>query len=73
MLYIFVAHSFKNIKPKIMKTLACADAGFTCDAVVTAGTEEEVLTIAAEHAQTVHGVSVTPEMAEQMRTLIKDE
>jgi predicted small metal-binding protein len=56
-----------------MKTLACADAGFTCDAVVTANTEEEVLTIAAEHAQTVHGVSVTPEMAEQIRTLIKEE
>ncbi|HZY37025.1 MAG TPA: DUF1059 domain-containing protein [Mucilaginibacter sp.] len=56
-----------------MKTLACADAGFTCDAVVTAETEEEVLTIAAEHAQAVHGVTVTPEMAEQIKTLIKDE
>ena len=55
-----------------MKTLACADAGFTCDAVVTAGTEEEVLTIAAEHAQAVHGVTVTAEMAEQIKTLIKD-
>jgi predicted small metal-binding protein len=55
-----------------MKTLACADAGFTCDAVVTAGTEEEVLAIAAEHARTVHGVTVTPEMAEQIKTLIKE-
>jgi predicted small metal-binding protein len=56
-----------------MKKLNCADAGFVCDAVVSAGTEEEVLTIAAEHAQSVHGVTVTPEMAEQIRTLIKDE
>ena len=55
-----------------MKTLNCADAGFTCEAVVTANTEEEVLTIAAEHARTVHGTVVTPEMAEQIKTLIKD-
>ncbi|WDF78240.1 DUF1059 domain-containing protein [Mucilaginibacter sp. AW1-7] len=55
-----------------MKTLHCADAGFTCDAVVTANTEEEVLTIAAEHARTVHGTEVTPEMAEQIKTLIKE-
>ena len=56
-----------------MKTLKCADAGFVCDAVVTANTEEEVLTIAAEHAQHVHGVIVTPEMAEQIKTLITEE
>ena len=56
-----------------MKKLNCSDAGFVCDAVVTADTEEEVLTIAAEHAQSVHGVTVTPEMVEQIRTLIKDE
>ncbi len=56
-----------------MKTLKCADAGFVCDAVVTANTEKEVLTIAAEHAQHVHGVIVTPEMAEQIKTLITEE
>jgi predicted small metal-binding protein len=73
MVYIFAAHSFKNIKPKIMKTLKCADAGFVCDAVVTANTEEEVLAIAAEHAHQVHGVNVTAEMAEQIKTLITEE
>lgn len=56
-----------------MKTLHCSDLGFNCEAVVRAGTEEEVLTIAAEHAQQVHGVSVTPEMAEQFKTKIKEE
>ena len=55
-----------------MKTLKCADVGFDCDAVVTANTEEEVLTIAAQHAQQVHGVTVTPEMAEQVKALIKE-
>jgi len=64
--------SLEKTNNKIMKTLNCADAGFTCEAVVTANTEEEVLTIAAEHARTVHGTVVTPEMAEQIKTLIKD-
>jgi predicted small metal-binding protein len=56
----------------MMKTLHCAHAGFTCDAVVTANTEEEVLAIAAEHAKTVHNTVVTPEMAEQIKTLITE-
>ena len=56
-----------------MKTLHCSDVGFDCKAVVQAGTEEEVLAQAAEHAKTVHGVMVTPEMADQIKTLIKDE
>jgi predicted small metal-binding protein len=55
-----------------MKKLQCSDAGFTCDAVVTANTEEEILTIAAEHARTVHGTTVTPEMADQIKTLITE-
>jgi predicted small metal-binding protein len=56
-----------------MKTLHCSDAGFDCQAVIHAKTEEEVLTQAAEHAREVHGVEVTPEMADQLRSLIKEE
>ena len=56
-----------------MKTLHCSDAGFECQAVVTAETEEEILAQAAEHARTVHGVTVTPELAEQIKQLIKTE
>ncbi len=56
-----------------MKTLHCSDLGFDCKAVVQASTEEEVLAQAAEHAKTAHGVMVTPEMADQIKTLIKDE
>ncbi len=56
-----------------MKTLHCSDAGFDCNAVLKANTEEEVLAQAAEHAKAVHGVTVTSEMAEQIKTLIKDE
>lgn len=56
-----------------MKTVHCSDAGFDCDAVVQANTEEEVLAQVAEHAKVAHGVEVTPEMAEQIKILIKDE
>lgn len=55
-----------------MKKLECAHAGFTCDAVVTANTDEEILNIAAKHALDVHGTTVTPEMAEQIKTLITE-
>lgn len=56
-----------------MKTLHCRDAGFDCEAVVKANTVEEVMTQAAQHAQAVHGVTVTPEMASGIKTLIRDE
>ena len=56
-----------------MKTLHCHDAGFDCAAVIRAETEQEVLQQAAAHAQQVHHVAVTPEMAQQIKTLIKEE
>lgn len=56
-----------------MKTLHCRDAGFDCQGVIRANTEEEVLNQAAKHALEVHGVSVTPELAAQLKTLIKEE
>ncbi len=37
------------------------------------GTEEEVLDAAVHHAVTVHGHPNTPELREQIRTLLKDE
>jgi predicted small metal-binding protein len=56
-----------------MKTLHCADAGFDCKEVIHAETDEEILTQAAEHAKAAHGLSVTPELAEQIKGLIKEE
>jgi predicted small metal-binding protein len=56
-----------------MKILHCSDVGFECQAVVKANTEEEVLKIAAEHASSVHGVNVTPDMAEEIKHKIKEE
>lgn len=56
-----------------MKSLHCSDAGFDCEGVIRAESEEEVLAQAGEHAQTVHNTQVTPELADQLRTLIRDE
>ena len=56
-----------------MKVVNCRDVGFDCEGVVRAETEEEVLRQVAEHARTVHDVEVTPEMAEQVKDLIREE
>jgi predicted small metal-binding protein len=56
-----------------MKILRCRDAGFDCEHEVRAESEEELLRQVAEHAQTVHDVEVTPELAEQVKSLIRDE
>jgi predicted small metal-binding protein len=62
-----------NVKIFFMKSLRCADLGFDCKAGVKANTDEEILAQAAKHAQEVHGVAVTPEMANQIKTKIKEE
>ena len=56
-----------------MKILRCSDLGFNCEAVVRADTEQDVLRIAAQHDKQEHWVNVTPEMAEQFKTKIKEE
>ncbi len=57
----------------IIKTLYCRDAGFDCQGVIQSETEQEVLTRPGQHAFQVHGVTVTQEMAEKLKTLIKDD
>ena len=56
-----------------MKVLRCRDAGFDCEGEIRAESEEEVMRQAAEHAQRDHNTNVTPEMAAQIRGLIRDE
>ena len=56
-----------------MKTLNCSDAGFDCEGKITGASEEEIISQAAEHARTEHNVEVTPEMAVQLKTLIRDD
>ncbi len=55
------------------KVIYCKDGGLDCPEVVRGQTDDEVLQKAAEHAKSVHNMQVTPEMAQQVRALIKDE
>lgn len=55
-----------------MKELRCKDVGFDCPGIVKGENEAEVLQLAAQHAQEVHHVTITPEMAEQIKPLIHD-
>ncbi len=56
-----------------MKTLHCSDAGFDCRGIIKATTAKEVLLQAAHHVKEAHGATITPRLAEQLATLIKDE
>jgi predicted small metal-binding protein len=56
-----------------MKTLKCADVGFQCDGVIRAESVDEVLRQAAAHAKEVHGVEVTPEVAEKVKAAIRTD
>jgi predicted small metal-binding protein len=56
-----------------MKVLNCRDAGFECNQVIQAETDEEILSQAAAHAKNAHGVEVTQEMAQEIKSLIREE
>ncbi len=55
-----------------MRELRCADAGFDCDAVIPAETDEEVLARAGPHAQQGHGLEMTPEVKGKLAGLVHD-
>ena len=41
--------------------------------IVISGTEDDVLDLAVLHAKTVHGHQETPELREQIRSMLQDE
>jgi len=56
------------------KVVHCRDVGFDCDGVVRAETEEEALQQVAAHAKTVHNLdTVTDEIVEKVRSVMRDE
>lgn len=56
-----------------MKQFACNTVVAGCDGVVTGESEHEVLTAAAEHARTAHGMEELPaEVVEQVRAGITE-
>lgn len=54
-----------------MKQLRCRDAGFDCE-VVEGETVQDVLAQAGPHAKEIHGVDVTPEMAQAIAAKVRD-
>jgi predicted small metal-binding protein len=55
------------------RELNCRDAGFDCDAVVRADTDDEVMAQAATHAREVHGLElIDDETAQKIRSQIHD-
>ena len=56
------------------KVIHCRDAGFDCDAVIRAETEEEAMRQAAAHAKTAHNMKVvTPDVAAHIKSVMRDE
>ena len=58
------------------KLLRCSDLGTNCPKEIRAETEEELMKLAAEHAEKDHGISVAsipPAMLQMVRAAIKDE
>ena len=56
------------------KVFRCRDLGLDCDAVIRAGSEEEVLKKAAEHAKAEHNMTEIPaEVVVKVRAAIHEE
>jgi predicted small metal-binding protein len=56
------------------KVLRCNDVVGNCDFVARGESEQGVLQQVAEHARTAHQVNeVTPELADRVRSAIRDE
>ena len=58
------------------KILRCSDLGTNCPKEIRADNEEELLKLAAEHAEKDHGISTAnlpPAMLQMVKAAIKDE
>ncbi|HEY7033073.1 MAG TPA: DUF1059 domain-containing protein [Thermomicrobiales bacterium] len=56
-----------------MKTLACGEIMPGCDARFDGQTEEDILVQAGRHSVEAHGLEVTPEVVELVRSHIRDD
>jgi predicted small metal-binding protein len=58
------------------KVLRCRDLGMNCMKEIRGDTEEDVLKLAAQHAEEDHGIaaaSIPPEIQEMVKAAIQDE
>jgi predicted small metal-binding protein len=68
--------TYDHHKETPMKVLRCADLGTGCPKEIRAETEDELMKLAAEHAEKDHGISVSmipPAMLGMVKAAIKDE
>ncbi len=56
-----------------MKTLHCSDAGFDCSHIIRADTEAEILNQASRHVTEMHNITVSNEIVQQVKALIREE
>ena len=54
-----------------MKRVTCEDLGFSCDHLLEAENEEELLKTAEAHAQTTHGVELDVDAREKLKAAIR--
>jgi len=55
------------------KVLKCGDLMPGCEFQARGETVDDILKAAAAHAKEAHGIDVTPELAEQVKSKIRDE
>jgi len=58
------------------KVLRCRDLGMSCATEIRAETEDELMKLAAEHAEKDHGIhasSIPPSILAMVKAAIKDE
>jgi predicted small metal-binding protein len=66
--------TFNDGGSSMAKVMRCNDVVGNCDFVARGESEQDVLQQAADHARTAHQVNeVTPELAEKVRSAIRDE
>jgi predicted small metal-binding protein len=56
-----------------VKDFHCRDAGMNCDYVAKGMTNDEVMKKAGEHAEKVHQLKVSGDLASKVTSLIHDE
>ncbi len=54
------------------KQMDCADLGMDCGFKASGETTEEVVQKAAAHAQDVHGLEATPELAAKVQSVVRE-
>ncbi len=70
------AFTIQDEEAPMARILRCSDLGLNCSKEIRGATDEEVLKLAAEHAENDHGIpvaSIPAEMQAMVKAAIKDD